>query len=214
MSPSRSAGALPPRWASASRACCSSPSAAWLAHAIADAYVSVKTARPEATTALYRVAGAIDQFRLSTDVFKRLEAAVTRALANAADASFRDLLTQLQRFVSGLAEDREAIGASLDNINALTGETANLLAAGRPDIKADIANLGDLATTLAEPQNTAAFEEFLETSPGKIETITRTATYGSWFNFYLCRFDVENLLLPTGKTPGNLGYDVAAARCP
>ncbi len=129
------------------------------------------------------------------------------------DTAFKDLLTQLQRFVSGLAEDRKAIGDSLTNINRLTGDTATLLAAGRPDLKADVANLGDLATTLNKPENTKEFERFIGQAPTKIATITRTATYGSWFNFYLCRFDVENLLLPTGKTPGNLGYDVAAARC-
>lgn len=61
-----------------------------LAASIADAYVSVKIARPDATMALYRVAGAIDQFRLSTDVYKRLETAVVRALENASDASFDD----------------------------------------------------------------------------------------------------------------------------
>jgi AcrR family transcriptional regulator len=74
-----------------------------IAHAIADAYVSVKTARPEATTALYRVAGAIDQFRLSTDVFKRLEAAVTRALADARDASFHDPARASFTLLSALA---------------------------------------------------------------------------------------------------------------
>ncbi len=61
-----------------------------LADSIADAYVSVKLAHPDATAALYRVAGAIDQFRLSTDVFKRLEAAVVRVLGNTSDASFND----------------------------------------------------------------------------------------------------------------------------
>lgn len=140
-----------------------------------------------------------------------LSTVLTTVEAN--DAAFEDLLTQLQRFVSGLSEDREAIGASLTNINRLTGDTASLLQAGRPDLKADIANLGDLATTLNEPANTREFERFIAQAPTKITTITRTATYGSWFNFYLCRFDVQNLLLPTGKTPGNLGYDVAAARC-
>ncbi|HMM97222.1 MlaD family protein [Phycicoccus sp.] len=129
------------------------------------------------------------------------------------DSAFKDLLTQLQRFVSGLSQDRKAIGDSLTNINRLTGDTASLLAAGRPDLKADIADLGGLASTLNEPQNTKEFERFISQAPTKISTITRTATYGSWFNFYLCRFDVKNLLLPTGKTPGGLGYDVAAARC-
>lgn len=61
-----------------------------LAENLADAYVSVKIARPDATTALYRVAGAIDQFRLSADIYRRLQTAVVRALSNASDASFDD----------------------------------------------------------------------------------------------------------------------------
>jgi phospholipid/cholesterol/gamma-HCH transport system substrate-binding protein len=129
------------------------------------------------------------------------------------DTAFGELLRQLQRFVSGLAEDRTAIGQSLTDINALTGDTASLLRAGRPDIKADVTRLHALAGTLNDPKNTATFEKFARTAPGKIDTITRTATYGSWFNFYLCRFDVKNIVLPTGATPGDLGYSVDAARC-
>ena len=74
-----------------------------LADSLADAYVSVKIARPEATTALYRVAGAIDQFRLSTGVYKRLEAAVVRVLANASDASFHDVERVAFTLLSALA---------------------------------------------------------------------------------------------------------------
>lgn len=74
-----------------------------LAESIADAYVSVKMARPDVTTALYRVAGAIDQFRLSTDVFRRLEAAVVRVLGNASDASFHDLERVAFTLLSALA---------------------------------------------------------------------------------------------------------------
>ncbi|KGN33781.1 ABC transporter substrate-binding protein [Knoellia sinensis KCTC 19936] len=129
------------------------------------------------------------------------------------DSALGELLIQLQRFVSGLAADRKAIGESLTNINSVADETAQLLAAGRPDLKTDIAQLGALAKNLNEPANTALYEKFITGSPEKIATITRTTTYGSWFNFYLCRFDVENLLLPTGPTPGGLGYNVAAARC-
>ncbi|WP_155045521.1 TetR/AcrR family transcriptional regulator [Paracoccus shanxieyensis] len=61
-----------------------------LADGLADAYFSVKLARPEVTTALYRIAGAIDQVRLPPDVFKRLETAVTQALKHASDATFHD----------------------------------------------------------------------------------------------------------------------------
>lgn len=126
------------------------------------------------------------------------------------DAALKQLIDQLQRFVSGLAEDRKTIGASLDSINSLTGETADLLRVTRPAIRDDIKDLRALATTLNKPSNTATFEKFLSNSPGKITQITRTASYGSWFNFYLCRFD-GTVQLPTG--PVSPSYAVNAARC-
>ncbi len=127
--------------------------------------------------------------------------------------SFGSLLDQLQRFVSGLAADRRAIGESLTNINSVTAELADLLHDDRPVIKEDIARLRTLTPTLNKPDNTKLFEQFIQRTPAKVRTITRTATYGSWFNFYLCRFDAKNIVLPTGDLPGGLGYDIAAARC-
>ena len=130
---------------------------------------------------------------------------------DAHDKALGDLLDQLQRFVSGLAGDRAAIGSSLTNINSVAGETADVLTKGRPAIKTDIANLGTLTTLLNKPANTAAFEKFLTTTPDKLEKLTRTATYGSWFNFYLCRMDGK-VLLPAGKTVSP-AYAVTSARC-
>ena len=74
-----------------------------LADRIADAYVSVKLVRPDATRALYRVAGAIDQFRLSTSVFQRMETAVIRLLGTASDASFNDPARTAFTLLSALA---------------------------------------------------------------------------------------------------------------
>jgi phospholipid/cholesterol/gamma-HCH transport system substrate-binding protein len=127
------------------------------------------------------------------------------------DQALAALLDQLQRFVSGLAGDRAAIGSSLTNINNVAGQTADLLTSGRPAIKADVANLGRLTALLNKPSNTAAFEKFLSTSPRKLETLTRTATYGSWFNFYLCRFNGK-VVLPNGATTSP-SYAVTSARC-
>jgi phospholipid/cholesterol/gamma-HCH transport system substrate-binding protein len=135
------------------------------------------------------------------------------------DQQLGDLIEQLQRFVSGLAEDREAIGDSLANINALTTDTAHLLTVARPPLKDDIAGLDALATTLNDPKNTKVFEHFMDTWPGKVRDISRTATYGSWFNFYMCKAD-GSLILPTGvlglskdtRTPLDLPAN-SAARC-
>ena len=113
------------------------------------------------------------------------------------DTQLGELIVQLQRFVSGLAADREAIGDSLAGINALTTDTTHLLTVARPPLKDDIAGLDALATTLNDPKNTKVFEQFMDTWAGKVRRISRTATYGSWFNFYQCKAD-GSLVLPGG----------------
>jgi phospholipid/cholesterol/gamma-HCH transport system substrate-binding protein len=125
------------------------------------------------------------------------------------DEQLLTLIDELQRFTSGLAADRETIGRSLSGINDLSDELAKLLVSTRPDIKDDLAQLRTLTTTLNAPDNVTHFEDFITSAPRRIENLTRTATYGSWFNFYLCRFDTKTPILP-GVSPG---YDVSAARC-
>jgi phospholipid/cholesterol/gamma-HCH transport system substrate-binding protein len=112
------------------------------------------------------------------------------------DSQLGDLVDQLDRFVAGLAQDRTVIGNSLTNINALADQTADLLVAARPPLKGDIGQLRDLAALLNKPSNTKVFKQFAQNLPGKLATITRTATYGSFFNFYLCSFD-GTVVLPT-----------------
>ena len=128
---------------------------------------------------------------------------------DAHDQQLLSLIDQLQRFTSGLAADRETIGRSLSGINTLSAETADLLVSTRPLIKDDVGQLRTLATTLNKPSNVKEFEDFITGAPGRITTLTRTATYGSWFNFYLCKFDTRSPILP-GVSPT---YDVASARC-
>lgn len=125
------------------------------------------------------------------------------------DDMLLSFIDELQRFTSGLAADREVIGQSLSGINDLSAETAKLLVTTRPHLKDDIAQLGRLTATLNKPDNAKRFEDFITTVPGRIETLTRTATYGSWFNFYLCQFDTKRPILP-GVSPT---YHVSAARC-
>jgi len=106
------------------------------------------------------------------------------------------LIEQLQRWVSGLAADRKTIGASIDGINSLTSTTAGLLSGVRPQLKQDVVDLTALAQTLNNGAST--IDGVLQRFPTKIATLTRTATYGSWFNFYLCS------LGGTVTLPGNV----------
>lgn len=143
---------------------------------------------------------------------------LNEVLTTVADRSDQldQLILQLQRFTSGLAEDREAIGASLTNISDLAESTAGLVEQVRPPVREDIAQLGDLAQTLNENSDTV--ESFLKTWPVKLEKVGRTATYGSWFNFYLCDFD-GTVTLPTElvgagtQTLDVPAYSVNTARC-
>ncbi len=73
--------------------------------------------------------------------------------------AFKQLIDQLQRFISGLSADRKTIGDSLDNINSLTQSTADLLQTARPDVKNDVAQLRSLAGNLNKPENTPDLRE-------------------------------------------------------
>ena len=125
------------------------------------------------------------------------------------DRQLSTLILELQRFVSGLAEDREAIGASLTNIAGLAESTAGLVKDARPAIRDDVRELGEVSKNLDDSKELVAAT--LQRMPAKLNTITRTATYGSWFNFYLCDFTGRVILSNTVTYTPN--YHSDAARC-
>lgn len=108
---------------------------------------------------------------------------------NARDEKLSSLIVSLQRLVSGLAEDRVAIGSTLQPIADLTQVTAGFLDAARPPLRDDIVKLGQLSDILN--RNRGLVENFLEKTPQKANNIGRAGSYGSWFNFYLCAAGVK-----------------------
>jgi phospholipid/cholesterol/gamma-HCH transport system substrate-binding protein len=119
------------------------------------------------------------------------------------------LVLQLRRLAAGFAQDRTAIGQSIVGINDLTSATTSLLTDVRSPLRNDIAQLGTLAGTL--DANKATVNGVLQRLPGKLDRIIGTATYGSWFNFYLCGFD-GRIVLPTGAVMSP-HFVNSAARC-
>lgn len=103
---------------------------------------------------------------------------------NENDQGLNELISSLQAVVSGLAQDREPIGDAIASIGTLTQVTGSFLEDARPALRDDIRNLGDLATEL--DRGRPAIERFLEYTPFKLNRISRAASYGSWFNFYVC----------------------------
>ena len=106
------------------------------------------------------------------------------------------LVIELKDWMGNLASDRKAIGASVANLSGLTAEVAKLLTLGRPYLKADIAQLRRVMTTLNKPSNQAALDEVLNRLPQMLARQTRTGTYGSWYQYYLCDFG-GTIILPT-----------------
>jgi phospholipid/cholesterol/gamma-HCH transport system substrate-binding protein len=121
-----------------------------------------------------------------------------------------NLVTTLQQLVSGLAADREPIGSAIAAISNLTSATAGLLQVGRAPLAADITQLGRLSQNLAA--NSGVVSTFLQDLPAKMAMIARAASYGSWFNLYLCSATVTGVKNAFGgSAPG--GVPITAARC-
>jgi phospholipid/cholesterol/gamma-HCH transport system substrate-binding protein len=119
------------------------------------------------------------------------------------------LILQLRRLAGGFAQDRTAIGESIVGINNLTTATTSLLGDIRSPLRDDISQLNTLAGTL--DANKATVNGVLQRLPDKLNRIIGTATYGSWFNFYLCGFD-GRIVLPTGAVMSPKFVN-SAARC-
>lgn len=125
------------------------------------------------------------------------------------DAQLDETILRLQQFVSGLAGDRAAIADAVGSIGDLATATAGLIRDVRPDLAQDITLLNKLAGTLND--NTQVIEGTLHRLPDRYAALTRTASTGSWFNFYLCDFDGR---IGVGSTTvASPSFSAAAARC-
>jgi len=131
------------------------------------------------------------------------------------EVQVNELVTQLQRLSAGFAQDRVAIGQSLDGINDLTTATSGLLKQARSPLRSDIQELMGLAKTLDEEKNVVGGT--IQRLPTKLDRIVSTATDGSWFNFYLCGANLtglDKLGLPLTPVTGNeITLVNPAARC-
>jgi phospholipid/cholesterol/gamma-HCH transport system substrate-binding protein len=126
------------------------------------------------------------------------------------DATLDETIVRLRQFVSGLAADRTAIGDAIASIDDLAAATGSLLRDARPDLAQDVTLLNKLAGTLND--NTDVIEETLRRLPDRYAALTRTASTGSWFNFFLCDFDGRVGLLP-GIDDAQPHFSSGAARC-
>jgi virulence factor Mce-like protein len=129
---------------------------------------------------------------------------------DARDQEVSSLIINLRSLVAGLAGDRKAIGDSLVSVNDRINTTDGFLTNARPPLKRDIAALGQLSKVLAD--NGGQLDKAFAAMPTNFTLLDRVASYGSWFNFYLCSLDAQ-IGLP-GKVSVNTPQIVnESARC-
>jgi phospholipid/cholesterol/gamma-HCH transport system substrate-binding protein len=118
------------------------------------------------------------------------------------------LITTFQQFVGGLKNDRGAILGSLDQISDLSTQTADLVSGVHSPFVSDIHHLRGFARNL--DRGRPELDRALQVLPIKLTKIGRTASYGSWFNFYLCNVTGQ---VRIGKKAVPVGYDTGSTRC-
>jgi phospholipid/cholesterol/gamma-HCH transport system substrate-binding protein len=112
---------------------------------------------------------------------------------NARDTKLTELIGNFRDLMTGLSHNRIEVSNDLPNIASLLTATSGLIAQARPPLKSDIANLRILATKVNATKG--QLNAVLHRLPHKLSVLTRSATYGSWFNFYLCGADLRLTLL-------------------
>ena len=136
-----------------------------------------------------------------------------RAPSTTATTQLTGLIDQLQRFVGGLAEDRKAIGGSLDDISALPAQTADLVDGIRaPLVKDDIAELRTARRATSTDEQGRARPGPRRCCRSSSNKIGRTATYGSWFNFYLCQLRGHASSCPATARLSPVDYNTGSDR--
>jgi phospholipid/cholesterol/gamma-HCH transport system substrate-binding protein len=126
------------------------------------------------------------------------------------DKELSSLITELQQFVSGLTQDREPILDSLDAVSRLSSETSELVVDTRPALVADIKELRRVTGVLDDGKQ--VLDQSLQILPQKLKKVGRTASYGSWFNFYICNFQ-GGVKVPVLNRTVRVNYDTNSARC-
>ena len=125
------------------------------------------------------------------------------------DKQLTRLIDSFRTLVGGLKKDRNAILGSLEDVSALSVETASLIDGIREPFVKDVKELRAVAGNI--DKNKAELDRAIQVLPVKLNKIGRTAIYGSFFNFYLCEFQ-GRVSLPGGLAVP-VSYKTGSDRC-
>lgn len=119
------------------------------------------------------------------------------------DVELSKLIREFRDLMVGLARDRDDVSRALPSLAGLLTDSAELVRDVRQPLKANLHSLRGVATQLNKDRN--VLNELLQTMPKDMRTLIRTASYGSWFTFYICGLDVQIQLLDGTVQLGGAG---------
>lgn len=147
-----------------------------------------------------------DKDKVIGDVIDNLTSVLTAV--GDRDNELNQLIIQLKDFFSGLASDRHTIGNAIEGVNRLATSTAGLLTQVRGPFEEDVKSITGLVDVLNRNSKTLTF--VIKQLPPTVAALIRTASYGSWFNFYLCAS--SGVLVLPGGVKKNLGDVVSGTQ--
>jgi phospholipid/cholesterol/gamma-HCH transport system substrate-binding protein len=115
--------------------------------------------------------------------------------------NFSVTIDRLERMVTELASQRDPIGAAIDSLDKGTASLTDLLSQARPPLAGTVSQLNRLAPLLDQDKD--RLEAAIQHLPRNYRKLTRTASYGSFIQFYICglSFRVSDLQGRTAVFP-------------
>lgn len=99
------------------------------------------------------------------------------------------LLDRLDTLLTGLDKQDTQVLDAAARIDRFAVETSDLLSRARGDVRTDLARLAAAARGINSESDT--LETVLQKLPGHYRTIQNSASYGNFFNFFLCGVRVQ-----------------------
>lgn len=130
------------------------------------------------------------------------------------DQELTQLVVQFRDLMRGLSKDRDVLATALPDLAGLLDAGSGMLSDIRQPLADDVRGLQSVARQLAADRE--VLDRSLGELPSRLRIIARTASYGSWFNFYTCGLSVELQLLGGQlrlQSPAILGANEADTVC-
>ncbi|KAA1427817.1 MCE family protein [Nocardioides antri] len=99
------------------------------------------------------------------------------------------LLVQFRDLMVGLSHGRGTLNRALPSLASLLESSSGMLGDIRPPLAGTVTSMRTLAGQVYDTRD--ALDASLKRLPVRLNVLARTASYGTWFNFYVCGLGVQ-----------------------